>query len=125
MGLNLTDTKQKLLNVQDMLTEHSINDVILKRNSVVLKSTHKMCNMFNQISDDLRFKGIIRFEYQKWDGEIRRIEGHVCKVDLTPSSADVKLWTNKNEMVRLFFPAVNLVQFYEVFETKEEDNHEF
>lgn len=125
MGLDCTKAKNLLLNIKDMQIEHSINDAILKRNSEVLESNHTMCNMFEQISDDLRFKGVIRFEYKNWNGEIRRIEGHVCKVDLTPFSADVKLWTNKNEMVGLFFPAVNSVQFYEVPETKEENKHEF
>jgi|SRR6478609_1545335 len=129
MNFNTIVNYNTKLSIKDYQIEHSANELILNRNCVVLEPSHKLGDDFHLITDDLcNARGMVRFEYKGWDDVIRRVEGHVCSIlSQTKFAADVKIWTEKNEMVSIFFSSawnMNVVQLPPTY-TALEDNHEF
>lgn len=108
MGLDVTYATKKLADIQD---EYKYQQELLDRNAEVLDNDYPLVNMFETIDDNLRFSsGMVRFEYVDWSNIKRRIEGHVCLVESCEYAANIKLLTEKGDMLTIFFPAVNAVQ---------------
>lgn len=124
MGLDVTKAREMLQCIQ---VEHSNNVEVLKRNSIVLTSV-TLNQDYDKVTKDLCFApGMVRFIYTDWHNVTRSIEGHVCSVEDVSHSKNVKLWTEKNEMVLIKLSCVKdvtVVQLPPTY-TARKDNHEF
>lgn len=108
----------KNFDVREFAIEHSINAAILDRNCTILPEDHKINDLFDTFNDDIRFHPTMTWiEFKDWDGLLRRVEGHVCKVeDTTSCNKEIKIFTAKHEMVMITLSAGLPAQFGKVQE---------